>query len=251
MVQALLRTVSERKTEIFGSFLVVDFIVFGKTMSVVESSSGSNVEQASKFLAYVLRHSPEEYGISLNSRGWASVKDIRVVLNREFDERGGSLLKDVLDADDENRFQLVSEDGLGFVRATRGHSAEDVDLLEVCPDEEELSWYLVEYDERECDYVEAVSSEAALRVVEERISARSADEVSGADVSEVDGTVTVCRAADGHTSDSLTGNTPPFRVVYQDGRKPVEEFKRINQMGADIGRYARPQPARVRSRLPP
>lgn len=237
--------------EKFGSFLFIGVVVLTKNMSVNTCDVDSSIEQASRFLARLLRHSPDEYGISLNSRGWASVKDVRVVLNREFDERGGSLLKNVLDADDENRFQLVSEEGLGFVRATRGHSADDVDLLEVCPDEDELSWYLVEYDERECDYVEAVSPEAALRVVEERISSRSAEEVSNADVSTVDGTVTVCRTDGGHTSDSLSGNTPPFRVVYQDGRKPVEEFKRINQMGADVGRYGRRQPSRVRDRLPP
>lgn len=216
--------------------------------TVSEDNGRSTVSDAAIFLSKILRHQPGNYGIQLNSRGWASVKDVRKVLNREFDEKGGNLLKEVLDGDDKNRFQLVEDGTFGFVRATRGHTADGVELLEVEPKERELMWYVVRYNENEADYVEATSVEAVRRLLEERKS-----------MYDVDWDDTIIAPAEGdiyigdgtEPNDDLSGSEPPHRAFHQSGRKPLEVFKRINQMGIDIGRYFRTQPERVRSRLPP
>lgn len=105
----------------------------------------TTVEKASRFLARLLRHEPEEHNLTLNGRGWASVKDVWKVFRREFDEAAGPLLKKVLESDDENRFQLSAEGTFGFVRATRGHTT-DIELLPVLP--ESVQMFRVRRQER-------------------------------------------------------------------------------------------------------
>lgn len=74
----------------------------------------------SKFLSLVLRHRPEEVGITLDQAGWASVS----ALLSAFEARGLHItseeLQEVVRKNDKQRFSF-SPDGL-LIRANQGHS---------------------------------------------------------------------------------------------------------------------------------
>ncbi len=81
--------------------------------------------KVSKFLSYVLRHKPEEVGISLDSNGWVSVDE----LLSKAAQNGRSISKEQLERvvanNDKKRFAF-SDDGTK-IRASQGHSV-DVEL---------------------------------------------------------------------------------------------------------------------------
>ena len=78
------------------------------------------MKEISKFLSYVLRHSPESIGIKLDNQGWVSVDE----LLRQAAKSGRTLTRDqlqtVVETSEKKRFTL-SEDGLR-IRAAQGHS---------------------------------------------------------------------------------------------------------------------------------
>lgn len=84
----------------------------------------SELKKVSKFLSYVLRHCPEDIGLTLDSEGWASVQELvkkspfKLNLTQE-------LIEKVVITNDKKRFKL-SDDGLS-IRANQGHSV-NVDL---------------------------------------------------------------------------------------------------------------------------
>ena len=91
-----------------------------------------NLKKHSKRLSYVLRHAPEEVGLTLGEGGWVSVAD----LLSGFREKGWTLSRDALEqvvaTNDKKRFTL-SADGLR-IRAAQGHSVEiKSDLEAVAP----------------------------------------------------------------------------------------------------------------------
>ena len=81
--------------------------------------------RVSKFLSLVLRHKPEEIGLTLDDGGWASVSD----LLQACDAHGFAIsleeLKAVVANNDKKRFSF-SEDA-AFIRANQGHSI-DIEL---------------------------------------------------------------------------------------------------------------------------
>lgn len=77
-------------------------------------------EKTSKFLSFVLRHRPDEIGLTLDPHGWASVSDLiekaraaKVSLTEE-------LIREIVRTNDKQRFAL-SNDGTK-IRASQGHS---------------------------------------------------------------------------------------------------------------------------------
>lgn len=85
-----------------------------------------DLTKISKFLSLVLRHKPDEIGLTLDENGWANVDNLIRLAN----ERGGrrlsrELIERVVAENDKKRFAL-SDDGLR-IRANQGHSIE-VDL---------------------------------------------------------------------------------------------------------------------------
>lgn len=74
----------------------------------------------SRFLSYVLRHRPDEIGLTLDSNGWAVVSELiersktaSIVLTEES-------IGEIVHSDDKKRFAF-SDDGLK-IRANQGHS---------------------------------------------------------------------------------------------------------------------------------
>lgn len=221
----------------------------------INSISTETVENASRFLSKILRHEPEEWNISLNDRGWASVKSVRIAFNQNqnFEKRGCRLLNAVLELDEKNRFQMFPEkeepgDIVGeyaFIRATRGHTNEDVNLEEVNPDEEDLNWYLVKYNgNRQSEYVEATSIENVKRVIERE---------SGVNVNWEEAEFEKLNEEiewGENVNDDISGQEAPHVIYHQSGDKYFKVEQRANQTG-DKGRYVSRQTKRVRDRLPP
>jgi putative RNA 2'-phosphotransferase len=75
----------------------------------------------SKFLSYILRHAPQDIGLSLDSEGWANIDDLIMQSRRsgkpEFDR---SALDAVVATNPKQRF-AISADGQR-IRASQGHS---------------------------------------------------------------------------------------------------------------------------------
>jgi hypothetical protein len=204
------------------------------------------VESASKYLVKLLRYGADDF--TMNSRGWASIKDVRVALRTEFGY-GHKLLSKVLNEDPENRFQTMAHADFsdGMIRATRGHDCEEVDLLEVNPSEEDLSWYRLETDQSTV-LIEAVDEDAANRLWQVTLNNR------------VEGPTTITPyegCTDPYWDDS-PDDTDTLQVdeanylVYQDvANNPYLSVERRVNMGGDKGRYVRSFPDRMKDRLPP
>jgi putative RNA 2'-phosphotransferase len=98
------------------------------------ASMAADLVRVSKFLSLVLRHKPEEIGLTLDENGWANVEDLIRLANRRGTRLTRPLLEQVVAENDKNRFALT-EDGLR-IRASQGHSvAVDLALPPVRPPE--------------------------------------------------------------------------------------------------------------------
>lgn len=79
----------------------------------------------SKFLSYVLRHSPESIGLKLDENGWADVNALIELANQSGKRLSRDVLQEVVAQNDKQRFAF-SSDGQR-IRANQGHSI-DIDL---------------------------------------------------------------------------------------------------------------------------
>ncbi len=79
----------------------------------------------SKLLAYVLRHHPEEFDLTLDDAGWTSVDELVIALRSRRPGLTSDDVYRVVHENDKQRFAL-SPDG-HLIRANQGHSIE-VDL---------------------------------------------------------------------------------------------------------------------------
>jgi len=90
----------------------------------------------SKFLSYVLRHSPDVIGLTLDDQGWANIGELINKANQstEVTKLDSELIKQVVDSNDKKRF-VISDDGQR-IRANQGHSVNiDLQLKPVEPPE--------------------------------------------------------------------------------------------------------------------
>jgi putative RNA 2'-phosphotransferase len=82
-------------------------------------------EKVSKFLSYVLRHCPDDIGLTLDSKGWASIADLIERSKTASIQLSEDIIREVIRSSDKQRFSL-SDDGKR-IRANQGHSV-NVDL---------------------------------------------------------------------------------------------------------------------------
>lgn len=88
----------------------------------------------SKFLSLVLRHKPEEIGLTLDENGWVDVSALRTAMDRHGQAVSREELDEVVATNDKKRFAF-SDDGTR-IRASQGHSVEaDLALTPVVPPE--------------------------------------------------------------------------------------------------------------------
>lgn len=91
-----------------------------------------NLTEKSKFLALILRHKPEEIGITLDEHGWANVNELIEKSNGVFTT---DTLDEIVDTDSKGRYSYNEDRTL--IRANQGHSIPvDVELEKVIPPEQ-------------------------------------------------------------------------------------------------------------------
>lgn len=83
------------------------------------------LKHISKFLSLVLRHEPEQIGLTLDEEGWADVVELIAKINEKGIRLDFATLQIVVDTNDKKRFAFNEDQSR--IRASQGHSVE-VDL---------------------------------------------------------------------------------------------------------------------------
>ena len=99
----------------------------------MSKSEQKKLNDTSKFIALVLRHKPEEIGISLDEHGWANVDELiaGIAKTQPFDM---AMLEEIVSSDDKQRYSFNEDKTL--IRANQGHSITvDVELEKKIPPE--------------------------------------------------------------------------------------------------------------------
>ena len=90
------------------------------------------MSRASRFISRVLRHAPEDVGLTLDAQGWVGVKDLLKGMKGAGHPMSETDLRILVADNDKQRFTL-SEDGRR-IRAAQGHSVRiDLGLTASCP----------------------------------------------------------------------------------------------------------------------
>lgn len=80
----------------------------------------ADLSKASRFLAYVLRHKPDEIGLCLSDDGWASVADVLRGLRQHGFAVDRNTLAMIVAQDEKGRYSLSTDQRR--IRANHGHS---------------------------------------------------------------------------------------------------------------------------------
>ena len=89
--------------------------------------------RTSRFISMILRHKPEEIGITLDEHGWADVQSLIEGVNRTH-PLTMELLEEIVRTDEKGRYSFNEDHTL--IRANQGHSIPvDVELKEMTPPE--------------------------------------------------------------------------------------------------------------------
>lgn len=83
-------------------------------------SNEKKLQKISKFLSLVLRHKPEEIGISLDENAWANTKELLEKMNAYGVEISFEELKTLVRSNDKKRFSFTED--FSLLRANQGHS---------------------------------------------------------------------------------------------------------------------------------
>jgi RNA:NAD 2''-phosphotransferase len=92
----------------------------------------NNLTKRSRFLSFILRHRPEEIGLSLDENGWADVDELLKAINRDRRTMTLETLQEIVATDNKQRYAF-SNDGTK-IRASQGHSINiDLELTAIEP----------------------------------------------------------------------------------------------------------------------
>jgi len=109
-----------------------DFETLGKAISCtlpkvrVTTMNSKQLNEASKFLSYVLRHEPQSIGLQLDTEGWAKIDSLIAGAAKEGHILNRELLLVVVSSSDKKRFAISND--AQYIRAVQGHSTESVNL---------------------------------------------------------------------------------------------------------------------------
>lgn len=91
-----------------------------------------NTENLSKFISLILRHKPEEIGITLDDSGWANVNELIDGINNSGRNIDIGILEEIVKTDNKQRYSF-NEDKTK-IRANQGHSIKvNIDFKELEP----------------------------------------------------------------------------------------------------------------------
>ena len=92
------------------------------------------LKHISKLMSLVLRHKPEEIGLTLDENGWANVEELISKINAKGINVTNDIIREVVSTNDKKRFAF-NEDKTK-IRASQGHSIEvELNLIERIPPE--------------------------------------------------------------------------------------------------------------------
>lgn len=92
-----------------------------------------NLTKVSKYLSLILRHKPEEIGISLDKNGWAKVDELIKGVSKKY-TFDIDILEDIVATDEKQRYSFNEDHTL--IRANQGHSIPvDLEFEQVEPPE--------------------------------------------------------------------------------------------------------------------
>lgn len=77
-------------------------------------------DRLSIFISLVLRHKPEEIGISLDEHGWANVNELIAGINNSGRDINMEVLEEIVRTDNKGRYSF--NDNKTLIRANQGHS---------------------------------------------------------------------------------------------------------------------------------
>ena len=94
---------------------------------------GKDLTKVSKYISLILRHKPEEAGITLDKHGWASVDDLVKGVREHYDGTFTKhLLVEIVRTDDKQRYSF--DEYYKKIRANQGHSVPiDLELTATTP----------------------------------------------------------------------------------------------------------------------
>ena len=96
-----------------------------------EAHRQMSLKDTSRFIALILRHKPEEIGISLDEHGWADVAELIAGIS-ERQPFSMEMLEEIVASDEKQRYSFNEDKTL--IRANQGHSIPvDVELEERIP----------------------------------------------------------------------------------------------------------------------
>ena len=89
-------------------------------------------DRLSVFISLILRHKPEEIGITLDKHGWANVKELIAGINNTGRKIDMKILEEIVRTDNKSRYSFNENKTL--IRANQGHSIPvDLEFKEVVP----------------------------------------------------------------------------------------------------------------------
>jgi putative RNA 2'-phosphotransferase len=92
----------------------------------------NQLKHISKLLSLVLRHQPEDIGLTLDEQGWAKVPELIAKVNQKGLHLDFATLQIIVDTNDKKRFAFNEDKSL--IRANQGHSIEiDLQLTQQVP----------------------------------------------------------------------------------------------------------------------
>jgi putative RNA 2'-phosphotransferase len=84
--------------------------------------NSKQIIQTSKFLSLVLRHKPEQIGITLDEAGWADARELLDAMARHRSAISMADLREIVATSDKKRFEFNADESR--IRASQGHSVE-------------------------------------------------------------------------------------------------------------------------------
>lgn len=97
-----------------------------------------NLTIVSKFLALILRHKPEELGLTLDEQGWCKVDELVKAFKTKFSDFTFETLNEIVRTDEKGRYSFNEDKTL--IRAVQGHSTKAVNISF-----EEIDWNSLEH----------------------------------------------------------------------------------------------------------
>ena len=81
-----------------------------------------------KYISMLLRHHPESKNLHMDHHGWVEVDELISKISTKRNPVTFEMIKNIVDTDNKNRFDIQELNGVYYIRANQGHSIKDIDI---------------------------------------------------------------------------------------------------------------------------